>query len=254
MNLSKKKPLGLWGYLSLVFLFIWPLGIVLYKFLEKKEKKLLLSTQKPLAVIGWIYVFLALMSGSDNFGFWIVLVLLIGVYVNLGNKKGQNTSNHGVIVYSGYLSIGAAVFLWLFMLIAYKSESLGIGMYCMAGGLVLLLLERMERQKACKFQQYLDYVLKRKTTSIMDLSLLFQNNPAEIVRDLNEMVNAGYFGDAYVDRDAQKIVFPHLEKEKKKQQERKVTVTCKHCGATNMIIIGEHNVCEYCDSPIMEMK
>lgn len=252
MNESKKKPLELWVFLSIVFLFLWPLGIVAYKFLEKKEQKVLLETQKPLTVVGWIYVIMALFGGGNNISFWIILALLVWGYIKLGNKQGQHKTNYGKLSYTGYLVVGAGVFIWFFVLLSNDAKNVCASIYLMAGGLAILFLERVEQQKAGKYQQYLEYVLQRKTTSIMDLSLLFQNNPAEIVKGLNEMIKAGYFGDAYVDQKAQEIVFPHREKAKKEQQARKRTVTCRHCGASNVITIGQHNVCEYCDLPIPE--
>lgn len=253
MNTSKKRIVELWSVLSVVFLILGPFGIIAYKFLEKKEQKVLLETQKPLMVVGWFYVVMALLGGADNVSLWVILAFLVWGYIKLGNKKGQKSTDYGKMSYTGYFIVGAGVFIWLIALISNGNGSKLVSLYFMAGGLAILYLERTEQQKAGKFQQYLVYVLQQNNTSVLDLSLLFQNNPSDVVKDLEEMIKAGYFGDDYMDKEMQEIVFPHRKKADKAKQKRKVTVVCKHCGASNVITVGEHNVCEYCDLPITEL-
>ena len=111
MNTSKKRTVELWSVLSVVFLILGPFGIIAYKFLEKKEQKVLLETQKPLMVVGWFYVVMALLGGADNASLWVILAFLVWGYIKLGNKKGQKSTDYGKISYTGYLIVGAGVFI-----------------------------------------------------------------------------------------------------------------------------------------------
>lgn len=263
LNKKNKKMLEICGSLFMAFLIFWPVGFILYKYFEKKEKKILLSSQKPLKVVGWFNLFFGILGTNSDQNFWIILILFIAGYILAAKNTKQETDiklSQEKIPFLGYGLCGIAVILCM-LSVTGDSSYLGC-LYFIMGGLLPLYLAIQLKIKEIRFQQYLTCVLDQGITSIVELSLAFQNNPADVVEILNEMLQAQYFGNAYIDQVRQALVFPHREyvntgsknSANGVQSENTEVVVCKNCGGNNTILVGQVCECEFCGSPISISK
>ena len=258
-NKKYNKVLEVCGVLGIAFFLLWPIGFVLYKYYEKKEQKILLLSQKVLNVVGWFNLILGIFMANSESIIFITLIMFVIGYIQV-RKSALNEADIKLSQEKlPFLGYG----LWLFALgicmlsVAEGGSILGCLFYIL-GGLFILILANQLKVKEIKFREYLTCVMDQGITSIMELSLVFQNNPADVVEVLTEMIQAQYFGNAYIDQIKQTIVFPHREFANRGSQkfangthsEKTEIVVCKNCGGNNTIVIGQVCECEFCGSPI----
>jgi len=79
--------------------------------------------------------------------------------------------------------------------------------------------------------------------------------------NLLDMINKGYFTDAYIDSDRNCLVFvqnsslipdkasPVIQQAKSNSGEY-VAIVCQGCGATNKVLKDSVGECEYCGTPV----
>lgn len=75
------------------------------------------------------------------------------------------------------------------------------------------------------------------------------------VRDLQAMIDAGFFENAYINQnEGLLIVTRHADGDTvipaEKEKKEKRTTKCPYCGAPAVTIVGEVTECEYCGSPL----
>lgn len=91
-----------------------------------------------------------------------------------------------------------------------------------------------------RIQTYYSLIVKENIYTLEDLALKTGVSKATVERELNCMIEYGYFEGAYIFREA--FLVPGIREE--------IEAVCPNCGATKTIISGEVVECEYCGSNI----
>ncbi|MDO9233587.1 MAG: hypothetical protein Q8N02_00345 [Methylotenera sp.] len=97
---------------------------------------------------------------------------------------------------------------------------------------------------------YRSALIERGTRSLSDFTALTESSSDEIIAELKELQDAGFFRQFTVDRKNKKFV-ENADWLEDQSNLRKATFTCPSCGANNTIYVkGDTNVgtCEYCGS------
>lgn len=132
-----------------------------------------------------------------------------------------------------------------------------LGFLILGGALYILSKKLISDAEKCK--KYISIIIN-ENEFIIDNIAEDMSLPTNVVRkDLNNMINNGYFQGAYINNSTNEIVLPQQSKESlndtastvssdESQIEAKV-VTCKCCGAQNKVTTSVAE-CEYCGSPL----
>lgn len=212
---EKVKAIYSWPAIILAFILFWPVGIFLLVKRLKVDKKGATGAGKTLNIIGYI-----------SFG-----LALLGTSVCISD--GFESSDISAIIF--LLSVGA----------------------------VMCSIARKLKKNAEKTRNYMQIIVNGSETRL-DYIANAMNIPYDtVVKDLKQMIDTGYFRNGYVDTVSRKLVLPNrknsVEIESHYQEQAYITtpvaykqtktVTCKCCGAKNVIEtdVGE---CEYCGSPL----
>jgi low temperature requirement protein LtrA len=115
------------------------------------------------------------------------------------------------------------------------------------GGIVLMVMSRSYKNNENRYRRYISLIVNSKQIYIDNIASLM-NVPINVVmEDLQKMIRAGYFSEAYLDMTTRRIVIPERSYA---QGTRTSTVICSSCGASNTLVIGQQSECEYCGSPL----
>ena len=130
-------------------------------------------------------------------------------------------------------------------------------------------------RNAKQMKQYIHLIVNEREDSIDRIASLMSISYKEVERDLQNMIDSGYFSYSHIDKFKRRIVVPGLEltpdmssfdgipnedieeskEENKKNQDNNElsVVKCKNCGANNEIH-GKKGICQYCGSVIKVKK
>ncbi len=108
-----------------------------------------------------------------------------------------------------------------------------------------------------KFKKYISIVINNKETSIDNITAYMNISCEEVVRDLQTMIDKGYFLNAYVDLSSREYEPINVNgssslNEVQEEKPKMKVVVCRNCGGnnTNTILEGEVSECEFCGSPL----
>ncbi|WP_097025638.1 hypothetical protein [Clostridium peptidivorans] len=197
---------------------------------------------------------------------WLVIIISIIVFWPVGiflvYKRVKIDKMAGFIIGKivrclSYLcffivAIGTIVYL----VNGFMSEDFKVTLSFLVLGVALYILSKKLISDAEKYKKYISIIIN-ENEYIIDNIAEDMSLPTNVVRkDLNNMINNGYFQGAYINNSTNEIVLPQPNKENindttpnyESKIEAKV-VTCKCCGAQNKVTtsVGE---CEYCGSPL----
>ena len=148
------------------------------------------------------------------------------------------------------------IFLGIVYLMLFISDG---GSYILAailtggGGVFLNRLSKKMKATEKRYRQYIALVVNHSKTSIDEIAPIAGVSYEEAVKDLQKMIEQGYFQGAYIDTAKRSIFVPAAQAHEipigsvALAGER--IVVCLGCGANNKVTtqVGE---CEYCGSPI----
>jgi hypothetical protein len=136
------------------------------------------------------------------------------------------------------------------------------------GGIGYLFLSKAKRliKKSELFQKYNSAIGMNYISDIDAIAKVVSVNYNKAVKDLQEMITYGYFGDGYINQAQRELVVPYrkvnytrvehvqIQPEAPIPQEApKPTikvVACSSCGANNTVTTGIVSECEFCGSPM----
>ncbi|MBN7774338.1 hypothetical protein [Clostridium aminobutyricum] len=151
-------------------------------------------------------------------------------------------------------------------------------------GIVMVFIGNRKRRLHKKYSSYATIISLDQTGSIRRYAASMGVSQEVVKKDLQRLIAKKYFNDAYMDEQANRIVFPwnsddnetyeendeedvedyseeeaeedmedYSEEDTEKNTENKyTTVSCKNCGGINNVIVGKVHECEYCGSPISQ--
>jgi DeoR/GlpR family transcriptional regulator of sugar metabolism len=127
--------------------------------------------------------------------------------------------------------------------------------FIIAGAALVLLGNNMTRS-ARRFKKYLAIIVNQNMTSIDNIAAASAVTYDTAKKDIQNMIDKGYFSGAYINDGTRELVLPQYEHREsaamdnyEQHLETKV-VACRSCGANNTVIVGRTSECEFCGSPI----
>lgn len=209
-----------WGIIILLFILFFPVGIWMLVKKMTDEKYCYSKNGKSLKIFGWVL-----------FGMGI-LYFIMGLTGELATEDGSS-------------AVGRTVLLVI--------------LFC-GGGLFAVFKGKQFVDRGAKFGRYVAIVNAGSDTSLDNIAAAYPTTYDNAAADLQQMIDAGYFLNAYIDLDKRELVMPATRSIKgavsnssgngMPADPKPRTVKCPNCGATNMIISGAINECEYCGSPL----
>lgn len=206
-----------WGTIALMFFLFFPIGICMLVRKMTYEKFNYIKNGKSLKILGWILIGLA------------VIYLILGITGDLKTEDGSSVVG-GVIIMLMIFGGGGAFAL-------YKAHS-----YI---------------KKGKKYSRYISIINSSNDTLIDNIAAAYPTSFEQAARDLQSMLDDGYFMNAYVDLNRRELIVPQKAasvnidvNQSSASSTQSTSVKCKNCGATNTVVPGTANECEYCGSPL----
>lgn len=207
------------------------------------------------------------MENKKSMSWGIVILVLIffwpvGVYLlyrKLTSDRAAALKNSKILRNVGFVFLGFAV-IYIFMGISGQmDDAWTAAIFFGGGGAVLVYAAKRLKMTGEKFKKYINIVINNSETSIDNIAAAIPISYDKAAKDLQEMIDKGYFPSAYIDASNREIILPgHIKQKSERnksvnnnnQQAKVKSVVCKNCGGNNEVIEGEVCECEYCGSPI----
>ncbi|GAA0076760.1 hypothetical protein UT300005_11380 [Clostridium sp. CTA-5] len=206
----------------------------------------------------WALVIIALII------FWPIGLYLF--YKKVNSDKTAALKNSQTLNVIGYIFTFLAIFYFIMIASGNAKDLNGnpqirlyvVTIFFAIGGSFMLSAAKKMKQNAEKCKKYISVIANENQTSIDDISKIFSTNYDQVFKDLNEMIDKGYFQGSHIDINNGKIILQQQkiqqfnntsEKDNSINKEPKVKeIKCKNCGANNKFISGETCECEFCGS------
>lgn len=187
--------------------------------------------------------------------FWPIGLFLLWKRVSIDRKASLTTGR--LVIICGLTSLAFSLMGLLVSLSeGIKSDDVNMIIFFVAAGIGLLLFGNSMIKNARKYKKYLSIIVNQNMTSIDNIAAANTVSYDEAKKDIQKMIDKGYFSGAYINDGTRELVLPQVKQTENIVQsnyeepvETKV-VTCKNCGANNTVIVGKTSECEFCGSPI----
>ena len=209
---------------------------------ESPGKKIANTGKKPTST-GWII-------------FWFILFWPIGLYLLIKrssvDKSATMKSNKPLYVVS-YILILLGV-MYLIMAFSVDTIFLAGTVIFGGGGVIIYCFARKTKRTGERYRKYISLIVNQNQTSIDNIASAVGVSYNVTAKELQKMIDSGYFVGAYIDTTERDIVLAKTAQPQAsvsftpstvQLQER--VVVCGSCGANNKVI-GQVGECEYCGS------
>lgn len=189
--------------------------------------------------------------------FWPIGVFLIIKRVSIDKKAAMNV---GKIL--GYLSIASYVIAGLLLLTClddgyFASDDITSLFFFGIAGFVLQIVAQKLKKQATEIKRYLSIIVNGNENRIDTIAASMGKSYDAAKADIQNMINKGYFKNAYINDGTREIVFQgrniqaqaEMAKNNTATSNKMRVVSCPCCGANNTII-GNVGESEYCGSPL----
>lgn len=211
-----------WGIIALWLILFFPVGIF---FIVKKmtgEKFNYIKNGKSLRVLGYI------------------LLGLAGIYLIMGLTGELKTEDGSSIV--GGVIVAEIIF---------------------GGGGALCVFKGMEYiKRGAKYNRYVSIINASNDLLVDNIAAAVPTTYDKAIADIQSMLDAGFFMNAYLDLNKRELIMAKVAPQPSVAVNTGYTgsqgavdnqprsVKCPNCGATNTIVPGAKNECEYCGSAL----
>ena len=207
-----------WGIIALMVFLFFPIGTWMLGKKMTDEKFNYIKNGKSLKILAWILIGFA------------VMYLIMGITGELETEDGSSVVS-GVIVMLMIFGGGGAFAL-------YKAHS-----YI---------------KKGTKYNRYVSIINSSNDMLIDNIAADYPTTYEKATEDIQSMIDDGYFMNAYIDLNRRELIMPQrsvsvnvtVNQNTAHADAKPTSVKCKNCGATNMVVPGAVNECEYCGSPL----
>lgn len=203
-----------WGIIAVVFVFFLPVAIWMIVKKVTTEKLNYAKNGGALRVIGWLLIFM---------GVFYLISVLRG---NFETTDGENTVDALITVM----------------------------VVCFGGAGLALWKAKVYIDKGIRYSKYLSVINGSQDTRLGVIAAACGTTPEQAARDIQEMLDDGYFMGARIDGQSRELVIPvHTQPKKETPPPPKQVIrvmTCRCCGGINEVVQGEIAQCDYCDSPL----
>ena len=210
--------------------------------------------------------------------FWIIFCWPLGflfLFKKLNNDKSAIMKDTKIYMVVSYIMIGFGVF---YSALAFSSSSASTGnaannaaagfvllILFGGGGVLLNLYARNIRKTGEKYKKYISLIINQNQSSIDNIASAAGVPYATAEKDLQKMINAGYFAGAFIDVSQRAIISSSFVTRRVSisasasaradvtmptVQEQMKIVACGNCGANGRVTVGQIVECEYCGSAL----
>lgn len=207
-----------WGIITLLLIFFFPVGIFMIVKKVTTESFNYAKNGKSLKTLGWI------------------LLCFAGIYL-LMFMTGDLVAEDGGSIVGPIL-----VVIFLFG----------------GGGLLSLIKGNHYIKKGAKYNRYVSIINTSTDLIIDNIAAAYPTSFEQAAEDLQSMLDDGYFMNSYIDLNRRELIMPQrsvsvnvtVNQNTTHTETQPTSVKCKNCGATNTVVHGTANECEYCGSPL----
>lgn len=197
---------------------------------------------------------------------WPAIIVLLILFFPVGfyllykrftvDKTAIQRNRRGLTV-SGLIFIGIGLLYTLMLFSDEQASSDGtssIGVIIALSltfyiiGLVFLLKSLSMKALGVKYKKYINIIINQKQSSIQNIAAGVGVTYEAAVYDLRDMLGSGYFPGAFLNEQTREIILRQSAAPEAAYQTR--AVTCKGCGASNVVAYGRKAECEYCGSSL----
>lgn len=188
--------------------------------------------------------------------FWPVGLFLIWKRTTIDKKAALFSGRTVGII--GWVSLSFA-FLGLIACISdgFESDDVTAIIFFLLAGVGLVALGKKIKNNANKSRKYISIIVNNGVVDIDNIAAAIPTSYENAKKDLQKMIDKGFFEGAYINESERQIVMPKKHQEplynqsnNAEQSTRMQVVTCKGCGAQNSIAVGTVGECEFCGSKI----
>ena len=214
-----EKKENSWGVVIMLLLFFFPVGIPLLIRKVTSEKHAYGQNGKTMVTLGWTFI---------GMGF---------IYLT-STVSGERTAENGGS------TLGALITVLIFFV---------------GGGAALVFFGNRFKTRSAEFDRYLVIVNNRDDYSIDSIATAYPATYDKTCKDLQLMIDSGYFINSYLDLQRRELVLPKsavVAVPRAATANITTTLTgsrigkCSSCGAVNTISNAGFGKCEYCGSPL----
>ena len=207
-----------WGIITLLLIFFFPVGIFMIVKKVTTESFNYAKNGKSLKTLGWI------------------LLCFAAIYLLMFMTGDLVTEDGGSIV--GPI----LVVIFLFG----------------GGGILSLIKGNQYIKKGAKYNRYVSIINTSSDLFIDNIAAAYPTSFEEAAKDLQSMLDDGYFMNSYIDLNRRELIMPQkattsntiVNQQVAPTKSQPKSVKCQNCGATNTVVPGVVNECEYCGSPL----
>lgn len=205
-----------WTLIIVLLIFVWPVGLFFLVQKLRNDKTAVFQKSSVLKYISYVLI---------GFGAISIILTLTG--------QMEQTVDGVTTVVTGSDMIFYIVVSLLFI----------------AGGVLILRKSRSIEAERKQYRDYISLIVNSKVTSIAKISSTLAISATQVTQDLQNMIDKGYFQNAYIDKTKQCIVLENHSQNVTTQENIDNdfrTVVCPGCGAQNVIKGHGTTECEYC--------
>ena len=208
-----------WGIIILMMFLFFPVAIYMIVKKMSSEKFNMIKNGKSLKILGWVLI-----------GFAIIY-LILGLTGELKNEDGSSIAGTLIVI---ELIFGVS-------------------------GVLSLVKGKKYIKCGEKYNRYVSVVNASNDLLIDNIAAAIPTTYEKAAADLQAMIDAGYFMNAYVDLNRRELVMHRNQQSNytntytvnpQNTGAKTMSKKCPNCGATNTVIEGTACECEYCGSPL----
>lgn len=195
--------------------------------------------------------------------------------VKLSREKDNYSSNAKGNRIIGYVFIGLGIFYFIMCLTGQTTEPATFGQ-ALTGLLIFAAIGSYPCYAGFKYgkigqiyDKYMPLINESVDGSLDDIAAATGKNYDEVVSDIDVLIKAGCLKDIRIDTTNRVFTSDIMNMKKTAAAKKKImateseiisrkekgllnykTIKCPNCGATNNVVYGEENVCEFCGSPL----
>ena len=212
------KKVTSWGLIIFWFIFFWPVGLYLLFKRLNNDKSATIKDKKALTIVSYILMGMGLIYAYSAF---------------TGKAEGSEGTTSAV-------SAGIA------SLVLFGG-----------GGVILNRVAKKIRMTGVRYKKYIALIINHSQSSIDNIASAVGVSYEAAVKDLQKMIDSGYFFGAYIDLARREFVIARSTAPQAVGAESAAAIheqikiaACGSCGANNRVTIGRISECAYCGSPL----
>lgn len=212
-----------WGIIIVMLIVFFPVAIFMIIKKMTDEKFNYIKNGKSLKILG------------------IVLLCFAGIYLIMGLTDGVQPNEDGSSIVGG--------------VIMCELIFGGCGALCLIKGMNYV-------KRGEKFNRYVSVINASNDLLVDNIAAAIPTTYDKAITDIQAMLDAGFFMNAYLDLNKRELIMakvapqpsvavnPVYTGSQGAVDNQPRSVKCPNCGATNTIVPGAKNECEYCGSPL----